>query len=371
MQRSALLIALLTATAALSSACNSLGTCDEDARGRGLVVSGNQLMYTGQAIINQSCLPCHSSTATGAARKGAPAGLNFELFPIADATKTVTSNGTLVGLDLTSDAAHQEQLATLRSHQRKVYDNRELIWEQVDKGLMPPASASSFKSLTNIVRAMFGADTMCTRNMALKDLDTNREDFRNWLACDTPIIEASSALLPYKALPANASKADSAAGTGYYSVPGVSVGYQYPSCGGGSSGGGVSFDDVYNNVLSKPSNTCLACHAGTAPMGNFDIGTIDKAYTTLLGTGTGGMTTCAMSPVYVKPNDPANSYLLNMLVLAKTRCTPNVMPSGSPTGLNSADVDLITQWINMGAPRHAPASGGSDAGADAGADAGR
>jgi hypothetical protein len=355
MQRSAFVTAaLLTTASAFSTACNDLGSCDDPARGRSTVVSGSQLMFTGQAVINSSCLPCHSHTATGSARKGAPAGLNFDLYPLSGTTTVNGASGGVAGV-----ALDPKELAGLRTRQRRVYDLREMIWDQIDKGLMPP-SKTSYRSLMSVFKAAFGTDMTCTRGTALTSLDdgVDREAFRNWLACDVPIVEATSDQLPYKALPAGSTPADSAAGAAYYSIPGVSVGYQYPSCGGMSSA--LDFTKIYNDVLSKPSYTCLACHGGTAPMGAFDIGTIDKAYTTLLGSGAGGKTTCAMSPTYVKPNDPANSYLLNMLVMAKTRCTPNLMPLGGM--MDAADVDLITRWIMAGAPR-AATSGGADAGA--------
>jgi hypothetical protein len=320
-------------------------------------------MFTGQAIINKSCAGCHGSKVTGAGRQGAPAGLDFDLIPLTNGTVVNGSTGGVAGVSL-----DPKELAGLRSRQRKVYDEREMIWEQVEKDLMPPKGATSFRDLSNFFKSMFSSgDMSCTRGQTLGTLDgVNREEFRKWLACDTPIIEATSDKLTYKALPAGSSPADSAAGAGYYSVPGVSIGYQYPSCGGGGSGGAVDFTQIYNNVLAKSANMCLSCHTGAASLGNFDIGTIEKAWTTLLGTGMGGASTCAATPVYVKPGDPNASYLLNMVVPSKMRCTPSVMPLGSTTGLPAADVDLITRWIMAGAPRNATAGGGADAGVDGG-----
>jgi hypothetical protein len=378
MERSAfLLAALIGATAVFSSACNDLGSCDDPARGRTTVSNaGGEFMFTGQAILNNSCAPCHGSKVTGAGRRGAPAGLDFDLFPLPAVSTEKAADGSIVGVLLDS-----EDWKALRTRQRKVYDERELIWEQVEKGLMPPESTSTFKNLSTYFRSMFtSSDMKCSRGTALTDLGAHREEFRTWLACDVPIVEAASNMLPYKALPAGATPADSAAGAGYYSIPNLSVGYQYPSCAGGGGDGGMSggntpgFDEVYNTVLAKSSNTCLACHSGAAAMGMFDIGTLDKAWMTLMGSGQGGATTCATSPVYVTPNDPEKSYLLNMVVTSKTRCTDNVMPLGSTTGLPTADVDLITRWIAGGAPRTAPATGGgSDAGGggDGGVDGGR
>lgn len=368
MQRSAYLTAaLLTSAVLFNSACSDLGSCTDPARGRTTVVdTSGQLMFTGQAVINTTCISCHSSTAKGAVRRGAPAGLDFDLIPLTGTMTVTDSSGNIQGVTL--DPA---LLAGLRTRQRKVFDEREMIWDQIEKGLMPPEGSS--KSLMTLFKSMFGSDGKCTKGMALTTLDADKEQLRQWLACDVPIIEATSEKLPYKPLPAGASPADSAAGAAYYSIPGVSVGYQYPSCGGGTAPGGPTFEDVYNKVLAKTSNQCLICHGSVGTMGNFDIGTIDKAWTTLMGAnGMGtGATTCAKHPVYVKPNDVDNSYLVNMLVPAKERCTPNVMPfDGLGKGLNADDLTIITNWINAGAPRSASSGGGADAGAGGGADAG-
>jgi len=190
MQRRALATAALLTAAALSSACSDIGTCDDPAQGRKTVTSGGQLMFAGQAILNKSCATgCHNSASKGAGRQGAPAGLDFDLMPV--------TNGTLSGAGLTLPP---EALKGLKSRQRDVYEKRELIWEQVQKGLMPPTSA--FEALAGIVATMFGSDGKCTGGgQAYTTLGAHKEELRQWLACATPIIEATSDMLAHKPLP--------------------------------------------------------------------------------------------------------------------------------------------------------------------------
>jgi hypothetical protein len=352
MQRRAFwFVSLFPVVSVLAAGCNDLGTCDDPARGRTTVNYGSKgVVYTGQAILLNSCASgCHSSGAKGGARQGAPAGLDFDLQPITTPTPGPVVSGADGGIVAVQvDAV---QVAGLRARQRKVFDERELIWEQVDKGLMPPVD--TFRNLMNIFRTVFGADGACTRGDSLEslDLDTTREELRNWLACGTPIVETSSALLPFAQPGANAAKPDTAAGAAAYAG---ATGYQYPECKVDVAPGGPTFEDVYNNVLASSAYGCTpACHGTGAAMGGFDIGNIDTAYTTLLGAnGQGGATSCSpMNPApFVKPGDPTGSYLITKLGGGGTLCM-SLMPLGSATGISSADLDIIRQWIMAGAMR--------------------
>jgi hypothetical protein len=354
MQRSVLAIPALLTAAALSSACNDLGTCDDPARGRKTVSSAGQLMFAGQAILNKSCATgCHNSSAKGAGRYGAPAGLDFDLLPVTDGTVTAT------GITLTPAA-----LNGLRSRQRDVYNRRELIWEQVEKGLMPPTNA--YEVLSSIVSTMFGSDGKCTAGgQAYTTLSAHKEEFRQWLACDTPIVEATSDMLAHKPLAAGASPADMAAGAAYYSIPNVSVGYQYPSCGGGASGGSVSFSEVYTTVFMA---ACALCHLPGGLNSTVDFSTEDAAWTSLMGAaGTGRPQTCMSNPSpYVTPNDPAKSYLINKMdpMLPSGQRCDDVMPLGS--GSTAPHIALVKAWIMAGATRMPIAGGAADAGVDGG-----
>jgi hypothetical protein len=343
-------VSLLTAGALFSAACNDLGTCDDPARGRSTIKYGSKgVIYTGQAILLTSCANnvCHSSVAKGDARKGAPEGLDFDLRPISDPAPgpvVMGPDGGIVAVQV--DAL---QVAGLRARQRKVFDEREDIWEQVERGLMPPDDA--FENLAQVFRTMFSADGACPMGMPLGTLDNAKEELRKWLACGTPIVEASSSLLPFAQPAASAGPEERAAGAAAYAG---ATGYQYPECAGGSGGDGgtaPSFTDIYNGILAGPSYGCLGCHGTGIAMGGFDIGTIDKAYTTLLGAnGQGGATTCTTNPApFVRPSDPTNSYLVTKLGGSGALCGDR-MPLGM-NGISASDLDQLRQWIMAGAMR--------------------
>jgi len=356
MQRRALFaLSLLAAAASLAAGCNDLGSCDDPERGRKTVQFGGEVMYAGQAVMLRSCATgCHSSAAKGGGRQGAPAGLNFDLIPLKSGELVKDDEGTVTGAQI-----DPIELGGLRARQRKVFDEREGIWEQIDTGLMPPGDlGATFKDLMKVVGVTFDpAAKGCTQGEALGTLDNAKEELRNWLACGTPIVETNSPDLPFAAVSADAGAAETAAGT--YAYAGQ-AGYQYPACepapgggdGGVDGGAGVTFAQVYA-IMESTDNVCSACHGGAMPMGNFDMGdTIDEAYAALVGSGDGAMSTCAAKPKYVVPNDPANSYILAMVDdKASGRCAgKSLMPLGS-NGMTDAELKTITDWINGGALR--------------------
>jgi hypothetical protein len=344
MQRSAARFASqLGLISVLAAGCSEgVGTCEDPAGGRQTAAFGRGVAYVGQAILTSSCASgCHSSLAKGEARQGAPASLDFDLAPITNPTPgpaLTGSTGAIVGVQV--DAA---QLAGLRSRQRKVFDERDDIWEQVEKGLMPPGGGLAL----NVVRTVFGADGACTGMGNLANDTQAKQDLRNWLACGAPVVEASSALLPYVP-PANQVE-QLASGAAAYSG---SVGYQYPECKMDVGPGGPTFQQVYNTVLSSATYGCTSsasCHGTGAAI--FDIGTIDKAYTLLLGpNGQGGAQSCGTNPApYVKPGDPVGSYLVAKLNGGGAFCLSPMPLGGTP--VSPADLDLLRQWITAGAMR--------------------
>lgn len=98
----------------------------------------NEWTWPGQDAVNVTCAGgrCHSALASGKAREGAPAGLDF------DAPLMGTSQ------DVVPLAA--QGIANIR-------ENADSIWEEVDDGTMPPSGANP-----------------------------DRESVRNWLACGAP-----------------------------------------------------------------------------------------------------------------------------------------------------------------------------------------
>jgi hypothetical protein len=349
MQRRALLPALLSAIVSVATGCSDVGTCDDPLRGRTPVKMGNQVMYAGQAIMLASCAAgCHSSLATGKARAVAPEGLDFDLTPAAGGFAIRGLDGNVKAVQLKST-----DVAGLRERQRTIYEEREMIWDQVDNGLMPPAD--HFKaSVTSIVRFMFGSGGSCPSGTELTGFGEAKTELRKWLACGTPIIETNSSELPFEpaSAKADAGTVDEAAGALAYSG---AVGFQVPACdvSGAEPGEPPTFEQVYANVLKSP--VCTGCHGGIVPMGGFDLSTKDATYMKLLGAnGQGGATSCSAAEnprPFVKPNDPAGSYLIAKLggLGSGTACgTYGVMPPNSQ-GVSAADLNLVRQWILAGA----------------------
>jgi hypothetical protein len=330
MKRFAYLIPGLCAVFSLG-ACDDLGECDDPALGRTPVKVGTQVMYAGQAIIWKSCASgiCHSEIATN--RYGVPAGLDFDIAPVSASTVVDTDAGAL-------GSVAQADLERLREHQRKVFDKRDSIWEQVKRDLMPPDGVGEpFRNTTNGTLITVSGGT-CTDGLALGPITSNetREQLRKWLACGSPIVEAN---VPNLEVPA-----------------GGTVGDQFPAC---APPGDPTFDNLYDLVLAPGCVT--GCHEPGGSRAQFDLSTKDIAYASMVGPNAAS-TECDENPVMVTPNDPSKSYFYAMVGgEGGVKCSPFFMPLGSVAGLPAAELDLVKRWIEDGAPAPGVGSGG-DAG---------
>ena len=314
---------LLWRGAALCLSCTfgcgeDVGTCDTTKSGRDAVLVGKTtVVYAGQAIMNRACgTGCHASTATGDARRGAPAGLDFDLLPImeddAAGTRTNLKGDTVIKLK-------SEQLSALRHRQQKVLGERGEIWRQVQENLMPPDN--SFEAaITNIFTAK--DSTPCTQGDNFNKLPSGfeRQVFRNWLACGAPIVEANG----------DSVSKPQAAGT---------VGWQFLSCSSASaSTGPVSLE----TLLGGPLSTCSACHPIISPP---SFSTIDAITTSVLQSKDAA---CNDKP-YVTPGDPDQSFLYDVLALKDPGCGHTRMPQGGPY-LSASELMQVSEWIKAGAP---------------------
>lgn len=323
------LVAVLSLAFSLAlGACDDLGQCkDQDLKGRIPVESGGRVMYLGQAILNVSCATgCHASNAKGAQRVGAPAGLDFDIVPI-DATGTQVVQTPDGGTKTVATVDDPSLLSRLRERQRKVFDTRHEIWQQVSDGLMPPSGVGQgFKSASPGVAVRTSGGT-CTRGEVYPGLSSKatREALREWLACGAPIVEMSS---PQLTAPV-----------------GGTIGDQFPVCDGGG-GGEATFEAVYAIF----QGSCVAgCHQSDNPsFGSLDLSTPEVAYMELLGDGSGGVEPAcgtAASP-RVTPGNAEQSFLWDKLANARPSCG-SAMPVGPP--LSPAQLDVIRRWIDGGA----------------------
>jgi hypothetical protein len=329
----------------MTAGCDDLGKCDEGAA-RTPVLVGSTVMYAGQAIMVQTCATgCHASSATGDARVGAPKGLDFDVRP-ATATGGLSANGA-VNVDPAS-------LANLRARQRKVYDQRYEIWEQVESDYMPPeGKGKAFRELSPGTAVTVNADGTgsCTRGEALPSISkgSSQKILKNWLACKAPVVETQSAELTARV-----------AGT---------AGDQWPqlSCttGGGTGGDGGTDGGVGGDASSSPtfadvfavlaSNNCNSCHSvdGAPGQKGFLLTPIEKAYSTLLGAdGKGGKLAsgCASTTKpYVTPGKPEESYLLDKIKLTSGAICGDPMFGSGLAVSSPADAEIIRAWIAAGA----------------------
>lgn len=314
----------LVAVLALATGCTEdVGACFEDGKS-GLdtvIVGGTHVEYAGQAILNTACaVGCHNSNAKGKDRNGAPAGLDFNLNPVnADDLPTRTN---AAGKDYA--LLMSENLAGLRERQRVVFSERNLIWQQVKDGLMPPDGP--FKSLWKLGAIFDSAEASpCTRGSALPDIDGKRSQdmLRNWLACQAPIVEAYG----------GPAEPEGIAGRS---------GFQYPAC--EESAGGATLTELLDGVLA--TGVCVACHPAQARDYPLDLSSLDAAYATLVEDDS---PKCNGKP-YVTPNNAAQSFLIDVVTLDDPGCDIARMPKNFDP-LSASQVDQLRAWIMAGAPR--------------------
>jgi hypothetical protein len=338
-------LALLMPVSLYAVGCGEdVGPCPSDSTGMvkgagyDTVKVGSQVQYGGQAIINQSCASgvCHSSEAKGELRHGAPADLNFNLQPVSESG--VESSGKN-DKGFTVAKLKAEEVRGLRERQRKVFEERNSIWQQVKDGEMPPAGMfASFRKLANI----FDTDeaTPCTRvTNGYGDITTkaSQDVLRTWLACNTPIVEVNSSVVEQQG----------SAGT---------AGYQYQVCGGDTTpppdggttdaGGGVAtvtLQDLLDDDGVFGTYICATCHPAVDK--SVDLTDETKAYATLVGNTKG---ICNGKP-YVTPGDPTKSFLIDVLSKDDPGCDSMRMPQGQE--MSAAEIQKVSDWIKGGAKK--------------------
>jgi hypothetical protein len=297
---------VLAVSSAVVACGPDLGTCDIDAAKEVVYLNGAPFVV-GQALVYQSCAgsTCHASSAVGKGRTGAPHGLNFDVQPL---TKSSTA----------------KDLDVLRSGINEVRNEADELWSVIDSGEMPPGKAGDRPDLAWYSDAAGTTQAMLTG----LDLADARDKVRNWLACQAPIVAATS---------------DSTLATGAMRMQLGSVVMQ------GKPTIGPNFQSIYDNLLT----TCTTCHSATGAYKNLglDFTTKDSAYMTLVNknafAGSGGM---CMGRTLVKPMDCQSSLLYQKLAFAtgSSQLCGMSMPYGA--AMVSSDVQkAVCDWIAAGA----------------------
>lgn len=308
-------VGLLMLACSATGCGEGVGPCESSLGGRDTVVVNNTVVYGGQAIMNQACATgCHSSKATGRARRGVPAGLDFDLLPVdeEDAAGTKKSGKrTIVKLK-------SAQVEGLRARQKKIVELRDLIWQQVQDGLMPPGGM-----FTSVMSSIFASSESkpCEAGKPYSTIQParTREVLRSWLACGAPLVETNGKEVEKSAVPGAA-------------------GYQYPAC-VQEPDAVVTLESLFKTTFSE----CGGCHnnALTGPPSFRSVEVLAEALRE--------ESRCAEKP-FVTPGTPEESYLLDLLKGPNVDCNHERMPKGGLDPLSDRAIAEVSAWIAAGAP---------------------
>lgn len=320
---------LLGAVAPLVVACRpGVGQCSEaDMRSARTIVydSTGAPAYAGQAILIGSCAGggsfCHSESATD--RYGAPAALNFDPI-LADDPRYP---------DEPTGAAH------LYAAQLRAHHERDDVYGTVYDRTMPPGQAG-LDTQTAPYR-MYASDSD-TVGVQMPGLDTNEglELLRAWLACGSPVVEATAPI----AIQTCTSNQDCAPvhlcdTSASQCVP---VGAIVARHAGGTT---AHWSSIYASIVG-PVCATPACHgaAGAAFAGDLDLSSAGTAYAALVGVGPHAPG-CGTR---VTAGSPDASFLVAKLEGTQDPLTCGAtMPSGSM--LPPDQIALVRAWIAAGA----------------------
>jgi len=282
------LACVLSCVLILAGACGSdLGECDPGAAetlvfGRGMLAA-----TAGQALAHDSCgngVFCHSSKAAGDDRVGAPYGLDFDMVP------------------------EPSGWNTLREH-------AERAWEELDEGTMPPRGVGSTK--------VGDGDWSYDRERAsdaprLPSIYSSegKEIFRNWLACDLPIVQDTT-------LPPPAGVPDAGPGPGDDDA--------------GVEPGAADWGTIYADII-EPNCSLGGCHNEASGAGGLKMSDVCGAFEALQHSGPCGKRR-------VTPGE-ADSFLLEKLADETPSCGTR-MPS--TRRLPEADIARVAEWVASGA----------------------
>lgn len=316
--RSRSVVAVLLALG-LGACSPSVGdSCDEDAaRTPYYRTSDGAPAYPGQALLLENCASCHNDPGA----YGAPAGMELD-------AALVTSGG--------DDGIQQAR--KLLARQATIHRQRDLIHGSVVSGAMPPpgyaVTSSNYENAAGV-------------ELPTLDTEEGREMLRNWLACDSPVVERTAPLAQACSAPSDCvvtnfcdSATSQCVGVGDVVPARGSVDCNTPE---------ANWPWIYNCVMVD-SCAGAACHIGGAA-GGLAMDTMESAFDALVGVGPGPMTlSCAGEEDYVVPNEPDVSLLVHKIEGMDETGAPACgqrMPIGPE--LPAEEIEAIRMWIMDGA----------------------
>lgn len=293
--------------------------------------------FAGQAIVEQLCISCHNVDAVGPVRRGAPAGFDFAMIGIRD----VASDGGPVR----AGEENEDQLAVLaalRASRNVIFEHRFGMFDTVAEGTMPPGDIGGGAF---VQQAYSFFDT----EMPLPELTSSAgvEIYRNWLACNAPIVERTG----NGDRDAQGQRCDESAGVGACVIrrdPNIEpIDPQWSS--------------IKEEVFGPSGCLTLTCHSGSGPAAGLSL---EGSPASVVGIGPSSSDMCFAETLPLvsadgsSSGDAAGSLLFEKLargpgasgcdayIAPTTRCGTS-MPVGRFVGC--AALRAIRDWIEAGA----------------------
>lgn len=297
----------------LGAACQTdVGPCDERLARRPVWDDFGSPAYEGQAMFQRSCgfgAFCHAPDAPPENRFGVPRGLDWDL----------RSFGPVSEIDL-------EALERLRAMHDDALARRTAIWRSVENGRMPirgAAGAIVAESAPSYFRAAAGG----LEPIPEIDSPEGKALFRNWLACDLPLVERSEMpdLVP-----------------GYVPVGAVVSEAEVEPL-------EANWADIYGRFFERRCATS-ACH-GVSGAGELDLRIAEAALEAMVDVPAQGEPCEATGAVMIVPGDADASLLVWKLEGVDADGMPvcgRAMPIGGARP-SDASVAAIRAWIDAGA----------------------
>ena len=318
----------------LSVGCQptQLGQCDL-AGARALVFdrSGNPA-YAGQAMVEQACSSCHGAQAVDAARRGAPAELDFDMIGI----RETMADGSPVPFE--SETEEQAlALARLGGARQTIFDSRFAMYDTVVDGSMPPGDVGA--------AAFADGGYAYADGTPLPRIDSGegQEIYRNWLSCNGPVVERTGASVM-------------SPGTACTQSDGSAVGDCVFQVDRAPRVIDPTWTAITDEVFTPQGCLAATCH-GDSPAGN-DLSLIGLPSAVVVGVAPTAGGTCDGERPIVVAGDAAGSLLFEKLARAPgaSGCSSYIAPTSTcgaamPIGRNAEcpALDAVRQWIDAGA----------------------
>ncbi|MBX3246426.1 MAG: hypothetical protein KF901_04515 [Myxococcales bacterium] len=340
-----------------------LGECNENAARQVVFLGGSGIddglpLYAGQAMTQLHCGNggfCHSPAATGAGRAGAPAGLDFDVALACPPDAPCCTEASCEAYARTSCNSRPEgeraacqmetfetQMARVRRASARLAANQEVVFRYrhdilrtLRDGSMPPGAAGqSVRPSVDYYREFDGASF--TNPLPEADTPEGREIIRNWLACGSPVLEASRNPGAMDQPGARCMAEDGEVGLCAFRAGAI----EPPD---------PTWNSIYDRIV-RP--LCLDCHRPGNPFfgpGEQELDYSDRmgALTAMLNVAAEGSACADDGDLLISPGSPMDSVFYTKMTSTPT--CGDIMPLGRETGLPDEVLAPIRQWITAGA----------------------